>query len=344
MGKPAAKAGPKSKSKKTSKRDSKPNKTFHKEGEALQYHSKDLDSTRCKSCEKDLKSQETAYFVEEDVERVFCSEKCILRHFGPEIDRLEAEYYKTLAENELTAKQKAKYAELRWTTLQNPDEIYMQKNSEGDNVYTLISEYKVDKIRLWSVCVTLFLRGEPSFLFMAFLTKNKSTVDYYRRGEKLDFVRKPNAVPPDPEETQQSAGDASTSEKSDRLALPWTEEESVRAELSNTTRKKTDIPEKEFAKFDACLDETIENPTEVWIVSMGEQQSGSDLIHFIKHYKEVDRPYWYVIVARKLEEDQIEILDAFPTVDPQLVKNYRRGTPEHLLLENPEKVPGKVVH
>jgi hypothetical protein len=53
------------------------------------------------------------------------------------------------------------------------------------------------------------------------------------------------------------------------------------------------------------------------------------MYHFIRHYPNEHPEVWYVVVARETEdEEQIEILDAFPTRDPKLVERYRRGEQE----------------
>lgn len=51
------------------------------------------------------------------------------------------------------------------------------------------------------------------------------------------------------------------------------------------------------------------------------------LFTFIKEYENAEYgKHWYVVIAREMEEEeQIEILDAFPTRDPDMVDCFRKG-------------------
>jgi hypothetical protein len=113
----------------------------------------------------------------------------------------------------------------------------------------------------------------------------------------------------------------------DRLADAWTEDETFLAQM-NQKRSVDDIPPEEFELFQSCLEETLETPDEVWSLEMTDPE-GVHLYHFIREYPAEKPGYWYVIVARETEEEeQIEILDAFPTRDISLVDRYRRGSQE----------------
>lgn len=130
----------------------------------------------------------------------------------------------------------------------------------------------------------------------------------------------------------------------DGLADGWSEDESIRAQLLQK-RAPNDIPPSEFELYQACLEETLEAPDEVWSMEMtdeGKVVEQTDALsddldavetvkvyHFIRRYAQDAPEMWYVIVARETEtEDQIELLDAFPTRDPELVQKHRRGVQE----------------
>jgi hypothetical protein len=143
----------------------------------------------CENCLKDLSQIDRALFVEEEVGRIFCSETCIAAYFTPEISRLEKEYFRRLSSNDLSAEERDHLSHLRWMTLQSPDEVWREKTLSGDYRYTLISELQPEDRAIWSVCICLFLRGEPSFLFLAFQTKNAAMVAAYRKGERVEWVK-----------------------------------------------------------------------------------------------------------------------------------------------------------
>lgn len=324
----------------------------------------------CYHCAKSLKGDERALFVEEEIGRVFCSEQCITSYFTPEIERLEKTYLRKVSSSDLSAEERESLAHLRWITLQEADEVWREKTLTGDFRYTLISEFQPGAKRVWCVCICLFLRGEPSFLYIAFTTKSAAMVTAYRRGERMQWEKKPPAAPfvkrgakpmggaaraaravaggpranamrnneTDAQELQelQDARDASHDEQEmtdesadlgDRLAGAWTEDETFLAQV-NLERREDDIPATEFELFQGCLEETLETPDEVWSVEMTDPE-GIRLYHFIREYATESPGHWYVIVARETEnEEQIEILDAFPTRDSNLVDRYRRGSQE----------------
>jgi hypothetical protein len=112
----------------------------------------------------------------------------------------------------------------------------------------------------------------------------------------------------------------------DRLAEAWTEADSLRALLIKG-RKDADIPIEDFGFYQKCLEETLQNPNELWSYL---PKSAKRIYHFIKHY-EHDQSFWYVVIAKDTtDETQIEIIDVFPTRDPELIQLCRHGKKETL--------------
>lgn len=342
----------------------------------------------CHHCSKDLTGAERALFVEEEVGRVFCSEACITGYFAPEIKRLEKEYLKKLSPRDLSGDERENLAHLRWATLQKPDETWREKTLAGDQRYTLISKFAPRGQKpVWCVCICLFLRGEPSFLYLAFPTQNVSMVNHFRKGEQVARPAKKKG------KSHEAEGDAETT---DRLAASWTEDDLLQAELRQA-RRKDDIPREQFEKYLKYFEETLEAPDEVWSTALqvgrskgaedrsasgsgsntrsgvkasrlknptpaedfesedlrgeasdfgGDSGTDSDptsgelsadsvtglvnedkrLYHFLRAYSNEKPILWYIIVARDTDEDEeIEILDSFPTHDESLVHRYRTG-------------------
>lgn len=305
----------------------------------------------CHHCEKNLQNEERALFVEEEVGRIFCTEECITQFFSAEIDRLEKEYYKHLASGDLTDKEREKLAHLRWMTLEEPDEVWRQKTLAGDFRYTLVSEFQPDgKKPVWYVCICLFLRGEPSFLYLAFPTKNPAMVNHYRRGERVVWVR-PDKKTRDEQRAAQAEGqEPQVSAVIDGLADGWTEEETMRAQTVQE-RRPDDIPAEDFQLYERQIEQALDAPDEVWSFETSDEAEPVRLFHFIKFYPvdeenelfDEDPGLWFVIVARELEnEEQIEILDAFPTRDPSLVDRYRKGSQD--VGESETQAVSRLVH
>jgi hypothetical protein len=291
---------------------------------------KDQATEHCTHCEKKLQTADKALYVEEEVGRTFCSEECIAQYFAPEIQRLEKEYFKYLPKEDLSSVERERHADLRWATIQEPQEMWREKTLSGDYRYTLISEYQVRSKTIWSVCICLLLRGEPSFLYLAFVTRKEEFVDHYRKGERVQRVKTGSKEAKEMQRRRdEEAFDAvaEPGKPTDGLAEPWTEDELQRADRIQT-RRKDDIPADRYSEYEGCVEQTLEKPDEVWsYLSKGREITR--YFHFIRQYKEASPAHWYVIVARETDkEDQLEIMDLFPTRDAALVSRYRKGEQE----------------
>lgn len=316
----------------------------------------------CLNCSQDLSAENSrVLFVEEEVGRVFCKEACIAEYFSPEIQRLEKDYFKRLSSSDLSDQDRKTLADLRWTTLEKPEEIWREKTLSGDLRFTLIREYKRKNKQVWSVCICLFLRGEPSFLYLAFPTCNSSMVTCYRRGERVQHVvssaetderKKITQLPLKesrqikPEEMMPEAPSTELEDIQlepafgDGLASNWTEEETLRAQLIQE-RQEDDIPGADYPLYQACVNETLETPDEVWSLQMTD--ASERLFHFIRFYEAEDPPIWYVVVAKETEDEEgMMILDTFPTRDSNLVELYRKGEQQLGLSESQPMT--RVVH
>ena len=287
----------------------------------------------CSSCHLKLTHHSRALFVEEELGRLFCSEDCIVKFFSTEIKKLEEEYKSRVSIFDLSPAEKEALAHLRWSTLSQPDESWKENSPTGDCLHYLIREYPRDSqenstgTRVWCVCICLFLRGEPSFLFLAFLTRDESLVNLYRKGERVKRDQKQSINGSMNGVSNQAPMDTSRPMLVDGLAEAWTADETIRAQLSQQ-RRADDIPQQEYELYQSCLEETLQTPDEVWSTQLQGEDS-LKLYYFIKFYPGEDPSIWYIIVARDTEDqEQIEILDAFPTRDSLLVENYRTGIQE----------------
>jgi hypothetical protein len=305
----------------------------------------------CAYCAKPLAVGDRALYVEEEVGRSFCAEECITRFFAPEVERLEADYQRRVVSGDILPEQREELQHLRWATLKEPDEVWREKTLSGDHRYTLIAQFENG---LWCICLSLFLKGEPSFLFLCVVSRNAALVESYRRGERMSWVKRRGAersvdqsmpeftqaqqaldgtvIPGVDQDLMEAAG--FTQAPADGLALDgWSTEESLRATV-NGERSPDDIQPSEFGVYQNCLEETLQEPSELWSLEAVSDEEEVRLYHFIKHYPESEgQGFWYVIVAREVvgnetEEDHLEVLDAFPSKDPERVSRYRQGNQE----------------
>jgi hypothetical protein len=290
-----------------------------------QKQKKNETGIHCSECNRLIQTREQALFVEEEVGRYFCEESCIVAHFTPEIEKMERDYGRHVPANDLNTEERERYAHLRWATIEEPEEVWREKVSSGDDRYTLVSRFEPEGKEVWGVAVCLMLRKEPSFLFIAFVTSDESLVNVFRRGELQKGSSKKETLAPLSEESEETQ--SSISEKNDFLAEPWSESDSVRASILKN-RKDNDIPVDDFAFYQKCLEETLQEPTELWSFATAKQKKR--VYHFIREY-EHDSNYWYIVIAKDAaDETQIEIIDAFPTKDRQLMELCRHGKREVL--------------
>ncbi len=334
----------------------------------------------CLHCDQQLNVSDKALYVEEEVYRIFCSEDCITEYFGPDIERLEKEYEDNRPSHDLKPDERDALAHLRWVTLEQPDESWVQKSISGDLRYTLISEFQIDNRSVWCVCICLCLKGEPSFLFLSFVTRAQTLLDHFRKGEPIDLEKvklqaqleaKESILSSDSNSFNTKGGSAMKSTQSgkspttsspveqdsrtDGLADSWTVEESVRAHWAKL-RPANDIPSGQFESFENCIEETLGAPDEVWSLNLTEVNLGGNkspskkvppasrrLFHFIKRFKSESPSMWYIVIARETaKDDQIEILHHFPTKSSRLVEKARSGALEYGQDELP--VLNRMVH
>ncbi len=291
-----------------------------------------ISPDHCVACGKGLQGEDRALFVEEEVGRIFCSEECITVHFQPEIDVIEKEYFKYRPKDDLSPEEREQFAHLRWITVQEPDELFREKRPSGDDRYTLISQFKPGAKAVWCVCICLFLRGEPSFLFMAFPTRSKALVERFRRGEAVEW-----------ESVGSEESDVSDEDRTDGLADGWSQSETLRAEI-HKTREAGDIPREEYGLYEKLLEKTLEAPDELWILEM-KDDGEPDRYHFIKEFPDEDGgAVHYVVVAQDSEQSEsLEVLEQIPTRDPKIIQAFRKGRQE-LVVEDEDDSGSRTIH
>lgn len=300
------------------------------------------NQTECSMCGKDLRLLERALFVEEEVGRTFCCEECIAEYYQDDIQVLEKKYLRLRGKDDLTAEERQRYAHLRWMTMEEPEEIYKEKTEPGEFRYTLISSFHPDEKKVWSICICLFLKGEPSFLYLAFSTQKLSLVKQFRKGEKMSApnraqLKKDKKSGLSLQTKSSSAAQQSRDEENlDRLATDWTENENLRAKLQSHKNVK-DIKMKDYGLFEHLADPTLETPDELW-VQEAKDDAEPDQYSFIRYFPnestEKENGVWYIVTAQESEEsEQLELLTQIPTTDAKLVENYRKGRSQKIVSE-----------
>ncbi len=77
----------------------------------------------------------------------------------------------------------------------------------------------------------------------------------------------------------------------------------------------------DHAFFEVCETETLQDPTELWSIGL---ERGKCRYHFLRYF-ESRGSFWYVVIAMDAQDDELEILDSFPTEDSDLIHRLRQG-------------------
>lgn len=298
----------------------------------------------CANCRKKLHDLERVLFVETEVGRCFCTEECIQDYFQPTVEAMEEEWRKLRSPSDFTDKEVEKLLYHRGDTLEDPDEVWIQTAETSEKIYTFISQFRQGEDPFWFVVACITIEGIPSFVFLSFATRDEALVEEYRRGQLASGITEEDAA----RATEHlNIGDEQNNVH--QLAEPGS---SSFERLYGDMRQANDIPREDFPKFDPFVDSTLDEPDEIWTIT----EESSKWYSFISKYKVSDSEiihapdrveseegdeeeatgeepgagvepgnwFYMVLVCRQVGES-LEVVFAFPTIDPGLVQHFRKG-------------------
>lgn len=264
----------------------------------------------CQSCRKPLGSDEKIVYVEESANRYFCSEKCIRAYYDPMAEHYRKEMLAIRDPHDISESEFAEYESYAPLCLSNPDEVWEDTTEFGEVISYHIAAFTNEGGKFTYVVACFCLEDEPTYILTSFPTRDKKLVEEFRRGEKLEFAEGDQEVP-EPEVSPVLADDFLARQGN---AI---EEEMLRH------RSAEDVPSSEFEDFVHLVDQTIENPDEVWEL---QDEGDNPLLTLISQHEE--HLYYVVICAIDASQEQQEnwrVIYSFPTRDQSLVQRYRRG-------------------
>jgi len=150
---------------------------------------------------------------------------------------------------------------------------------------------------------------EPTYIILSFPTRDKKLAEEFRRGQKLE--RKDDDDEAAEPEVSSVLADDFLSRQGNAI-----EEEMLRH------RDATDIPQKEFEEYVHLVDQTIENPDEVWEL---QDEGDNPILTLIGQH---DENLHYVVICtidQNQGQESWRVIYSFPTRDVSLVQRYRRG-------------------
>ena len=267
----------------------------------------------CQSCRKVLANDDKIVYVEESSNRFFCNEKCIRAFYDP-----MSEFYKTtmlgirdahdIPESDFAAFES--YAPL---CLSNPYEVWLEENENGESIHFFMANFMNEGGKFTYIVMCFCLELEPTYLLLSFPTRDKKMVEEFRRGEQLEISNVDSEVnPPSTAEVTAGLKDDFLSRQGQAI-----EEDMLRH------RSATDIPKQEFEEYAHLLEQTIENPNEVWEL----QDEGENTL--LTLISQEDENLHYIVICTYDEQaegrESWRVIYSFPTRDLAMVQRYRRG-------------------
>lgn len=273
----------------------------------------------CANCRKSLAEVETLLFVEKEVGRCFCSEDCIHDYFQPTVDAMQEELERLRSRGDYGDGTSQRFGQYRALTLEDPDEVWMHETESGERHFTFISKFRNGEEQFSYICVCLTIEGMPSFVFLGVATKDEELVEAYRRGTEVPLKEQ---EAPEIEFNQPSEAEQQLEEQERKLL--W-EKLFAGESSSNDLRRADDIPHDQFAQFSQFIDPTIDDPDEIWTFLDPEKRKWLTFISMYRDEEENENYFSMVVVCRLHEDNSMEMVSAFPSVDPDFVQKFRRG-------------------
>lgn len=264
----------------------------------------------CQNCRTALGSDEKVVYVEESTTRFFCSEKCIRAYYDPMGEYYRQQMMEVRDPHDIPQADFSEYESYAPLCLANPDEIWADTTENNESVTYFLSNFTNEGGKFTYVVMCFCLELEPTYILLSFPTRDKKMVEEFRRGQKVEV-----------QEAEDAAAEPEVSSvlTEDFLAKQGNaiEEEMLRH------RQATDIPKKEFEEHAHLLDQTIENPDEVWEL---QDEGENTLLTLISQHG--DNLHYIVICTFDQNADNQEswrVIYSFPSNDPAMVHRYRRG-------------------
>lgn len=276
----------------------------------------------CENCRESIDDVSKIHFVEDNSDRGFCSEKCILDFYRPYMEALEQEEDFLRASLSLPADEghhdtlaNDHYLKL---TLENPAEVWVVENDLNQKFFTHILQVRINLKDFYIILICSHIDGEPSFVYYRTITSSLDLLEKYRRDARADAEDENEYVSEEGEnlEVDQEFMDQIDFKKSILLAQML------------ERRNGDDIQLEEFIKYDSYMEPTLKDPDEIYEFL---DDDGDTLHVCIKSFQHDKESFFYILFALPLKEKSsansivmIPIL-GFPSTDKDLYPQYAVG-------------------
>lgn len=280
----------------------------------------------CEKCRKQIEKVSDLHFVEDNSNRGFCGEKCIKDFYRPYMSQLEMEESSFRVELNISIDED--YIEIVGNekilekALSAPDESWCLENELGQKFHTHILELESAGKPIYYILICSYIENEPSFVFYRTATEHKVLKDKYCRDYKYsttDYDKNEQVMVPDEHGEEYEI-------PADIIELLEHKKSQFLATLMEQ-HSPGDIGIEDYLSYDKYLEQTIENPDEIYEY---EDDEGDVLNNFIKSFKMGDISFFYVVILypyklEKIREVAVLPILGFPSVDKDLYPKYTTG-------------------
>lgn len=264
----------------------------------------------CQGCRSPLNSDEKIVYVEESANRYFCSEKCIRAYYDPMSEHYRKQMLDIRDPHDISEADFAEYESYAPLCLSNPDEEWVDTTEFGETITYFLSNFTNEGGKFTYIVACFCLEDEPTYILLSFPTRDKKLAEEFRRGEKIER-KDDDEEPGEPEISSPVLTEDFLARQGNAI-----EEEMLRH------RDPTDVPKEEFEEYVHLVDQTIENPDEVWEL---QDEGDNPILTLISQHEE---SLHYVVICTfdaTQTQESWRVIYSFPTRDPALVQRYRRG-------------------
>jgi hypothetical protein len=279
----------------------------------------------CNHCKTFIDELEDLLFVEEGSSKGFCSENCIEEYFQHLVEFFEERDKEQREELSLTLEDCLEYVgkpKLMELVLSSPHEVWRNFNELKEEYFHFlrkVSEKGTEPFTLIATC--LVFDNKPSFILSVTATRNVELLKFYQKGKLVDEL-----IRIDAEAAEE--GFQSVEVEEEMIESIELKKSNLLADLLEE-RSPSDIPFEKFHLYDEFVENTLQEPDEVFLDT---DQEGDKVLTYIKAHELNGTSFYYFCICMKYEASQKEGMETllpiltFPSLDGELYEMYKKGT------------------
>ncbi len=277
----------------------------------------------CHYCHDAIENASKVLLIEEENNRSFCSEECILHFYTPRNDYFEKLDLKmreelSVSDPDWVFKYKESEKHIK-KTLEEPDEVWEQENDLGEVYMTHLKKFSVKEKPFWFLIICFYFQDGPSFIFFQSVTTSIELLDFYRvdSDEELEVEM---------EQTEDEI-EASIDVPPEVLETVELKKSTFLAHLLES-RSEEDIDYEKFPRYETNTVSTLEEPDEIFKYN---DEEGDTLLTYVKSYQKDKQNFFYIVICMKVDmresanEEVLIPIVSFPSQDKDLYIKYAHG-------------------